>query len=415
MTPIFTCGGECGCVLGSGASGHTLSGAAATISTSVKRTGDRSVRLNPTATTAAWLSPANPSPATRHMVWRLYRRFDAHPAANLMVSTAANGSAARNLGLAYQSSDGKYYAGAATSAGASFVVGSSGITIPANDGVWHQIDVYVNASANPNTVDVKIDGQALGQLSLAVVAGDLTDQRNGNTVSASYDYYDDDWILSGTAADYPIGAGYVNHFVPTADGTHNVASSADFQRGNTAVDITNATTTAWQLVDDVPLPSGAVDEADNQRAVAPVNPTTDYVEGLFGPASGISTPTTAPRSVECLLAYHQIATQTGSMRVALNDNGTLGDVLNISAQAGVVTYRYARAHFATGPAGAWVIGGGGNGDFTDLRVRFFSADAAPDQCLDAIMLEAEFAEVAAGPRRVKPLFGNQAVNRAATF
>lgn len=261
-------------------------------------------------------------------------------------------------------------------------------------GVPYVIDLKIDRRANPWTVDVQVSGIPSTQATSADAADTsaqqlVIGQQQGSGTSMTMDVLFDDIVISTTEADYPIGPGFVHPFVPTADGTHNIAGAADFQRGNSGTDILNATTTAFQLIDDVPMPSGTVDEADNIRAVAPPN-ATDYPECVFGPAAGIATPTVAPRGVEVMLAHHQIATQTGQSVVELNDNGTIDTIFDTGAAAGVVTYRYARKHYAAGPAGPWVIGGGGNGDFTDLRVRFRAPDAVPDQCLDAVMIEAEF-------------------------
>src|SRR3990170_4548894 len=94
---------------------------------------------------------------------------------------------------------------------------------------------------------------------------------SGDNNSFTADFFHDDIVVSNTALDYPIGAGYVNHFVPTSDGSHNVAGAADFRRGDTTTDITNATTDAYQLVDDVPLDDVTPDADDHIRIVAPPN------------------------------------------------------------------------------------------------------------------------------------------------
>lgn len=261
-------------------------------------------------------------------------------------------------------------------------------------GVSYCIDLKIDRRTNPWVVDGQVNGVSVPQATASVAADTSAMQfragsQQGFGTAHTMDVLFDDLVISTTEADYPIGPGFVHPFVPTADGTHNIAGAADFQRGNSGTDILNATTTAFQLIDDVPMPSGTVDEADNIRAVAPPN-ATDYPECVFGPAAGIATPTVAPRGVEVILAHHQIATQSGQSVVELNDNGTIDTIFDTGAAAGVVTYRYARKHYAAGPAGPWVIGGGGNGDFTDLRVRFRAPDATPDQCLDAVMIEAEF-------------------------
>jgi hypothetical protein len=304
-------------------------------------------------------------------------------------------------GVAFKQADSKLYPGFGN-----LTFGADGVAV--TTGVWYVVNLKVNSSTNPWTIDLKVDSTATTQLTNATAGASNTQYWFGSPrgdINVTMDAFFDDIVITNTAVDYPIGDGHVDPFVLIADGTHNIAGSADFQRGNTGVDILNATTTAYQLVDDVPLPT-AVDAADCWLGLAPANPATDYVEGIFGPAPGISTPTVAPRAVEVVLAHHQIATTVGQMQVKLNDNGTLDTTFDTGAAAGVTTLRYARKHYATGPAGAWVIGGGGNGDFTDLRVRFFAPDANPDQCLDAIMIEAEFAPAVSG-YKPKPAFNYQ--------
>lgn len=384
MNSIFCCGFEEGVFgphwnIGVGSPAFT---------TSNPISGARSLRCNPTSSTHSVLSVDSFGAG----IWVLRCK---------VLFTTLPDQATTLLGLP-NSLTGAYYS--AGFIGASANGSSPGQDYPVVTGIVYCLDVKIDTTANPWVVDVQINGVPAPQATSATAASTAASQirvgfRTG--VSLTADAIFDDVVISTTAADYPIGPGYINHFVPTSDGAHNIAGTADFQRGNSGTDILNATTTAFQLIDDVPLPSGTVDEADNIRAVAPPN-ATDYTECVFGPAPGISAPTVAPRGVEVVLAHHQIATQTGQTVVELNDNGTIDTIFDTGSAAGVITYRYARKHYASGPAGAWVIGGGGNGDFTDLRVRFRSPDAAPDQCLDAVMIEAEFA----GPLFTKQTLAN---------
>lgn len=269
---------------------------------------------------------------------------------------------------------------------------SQGPAVSVVAGIVYTIDVKIDRRADPWKTDVQVNGIPCGQ-AVSATAADISaqqlviGQQQGLGISQTMDVLFDDVVVSTTEADYPIGPGFVHPFIPAADGTHNVAGADDFERGNTGTDITNATTTAFQLIDDVPMKS-AESATDNIQATAPPN-ATDYVEVVFGPASGISTPTVAPRGVEAIVAHHQVATQSGNIRLALNDNGSLDDVLNLTA-AGVTTIRYARKHYADPPsaASAWTLSG--NGNFNNLRMRMFSSDAAPDQCWDGAMIEAEF-------------------------
>lgn len=376
ISPVFVCGFECGVDIAH----WTLGATPPTFATASPISGARSLRCNPSnqsncnATSIA-------SFGVGLLVVRFKVKFTVLPDAGLTI-----------FHLGSNAGTGVFYGNAAIKG----IVNNfeTALNVPVIVGVAYTIDVKIDRRANPWTIDLQVNGVPVDRATAAEAAVTTAQQvvigmQQGFGAGVTADALFDDVVISTTEADYPIGPGYVNHFVPTTDGTHNIAGADDFERGNTGTDITNATTTAFQLIDDVPLPGGTVDEADNIRAVAPPN-STDYTECVFGPAPGVATPTVAPRGVEVVLAHHQIATQTGQMVVELNDNGTINTVFDTGAAAGVVTYRYARKHYAAGPAGAWVIGGGGNGDFTDLRVRFRAPDATPDQCLDAVMIEAEF-------------------------
>lgn len=383
-TPVFCCGFECGAV-DTGA--HCTFFGTASVDTGTVRSGSRAGRCNPTATTGSFAA-SNTLSASNKAVLRIYVWFTTLPNAITPLLTGQNSGAGLRHGAYFNSSDSKIYAGSGTSA-----LGASGVSV--TTGQWYRIDVKLDASNNPHTIDVQVDGSLCGQATVAAAAANYATAEFkagfvGTNVTA--DVFFDDWLISQTTGDYPLGPGFVNHFIPTSDGTHNIAGTGDFQRGNTGTDILNATTTAFQLIDDIPLPSGTVDEADNIRAVAPPN-STDYPECVFGPASGISTPTAGPRAVEVILAYHQIATQTGQMVVELRDNATTNTIFDTGSAAGVTSYRHTHKHYATAPStgGAWGVSAG-NANFNNLRVRFRAPDAAPDQCLDAIMIEAEFAE-----------------------
>ena len=106
-----------------------------------------------------------------------------------------------------------------------------------------------------------MDGTTLGIASATGLNNAIANISLGPAVSTGWvgDVFWDDVLLSHTAADHPLGAGHANDFVPTADGTHNIAGTGDFQRTTTGTDILNATTTAYQLIDDVPLETTPVD------------------------------------------------------------------------------------------------------------------------------------------------------------
>lgn len=383
-TPVFCCGFECGQLGNSNGQHFFGSLGTPTISTTTVRTGNRSLRINPTASAMTARSAA----LTTSSFWvvRFYVRFTTLPGTNfriMLMQTANNG-------VVFNPSDSTlrmYHSSASTQS-------SDGVVI--TTGVWYRVDYSYDGSGGTSVQNMKVDGVSLTQFS-GGASGSTTQINFGDSaVSHTTDMFIDDVIISHTLADFPLGAGYVDHFIPTADGAHNIAGTADFRRTLTATDILNSTTDAFELVNDVPLESGA--SVDWINMLAPPN-ATDYVECIFGPAPGVSTPTVGPRAVEVIAGIHQAATGTGNMEIRLNDNGTMGTVYSATTVAGVTSVAYKRAHFADPPSAASVWhanNDGSDGDFRDLRVRFGSPaalDVNPDQFFDCIMIEAEFAEV----------------------
>lgn len=397
MTPSFCCGAECGLIFANGNGGHWIDGTGGTgpptISTATVRSGDRSLKCSGTqsfATTQSIpaLNPFSTSAGAKNSI-RVYVNFETLPGADTFI-VSHNGAVTAVTGVYFTNADSTVWARANGTSG------STGIAV--TTGQWYRIDCQFDYSFNGNAgvaVDVQVDGVACGQGTNNTGGTNGSRPRLG-VISAispsSGTMYFDDIVTSQTAGDYPIGAGYVNHFVPTSDGTHNIAGTGDFQRTLTGTDILNATTDAYLLVDDVPLETGA--SVDWVNMVLPPN-ATDYVECVFGPAPNISTPTVGPRAVEVIAGIHQAGTGLGNMEIRINDNGTTDAMYSATGVTGVTSVAYKRKHYAVAIAGAgpWVIGGGGNGDFTDLRVRFGSpaaVDVNPDQYFDCIMIEAEF-------------------------
>lgn len=386
ITPIFCCGFECGSLGTNGQ--HFANTSNASIVTIPARSGSRSLRLLQGSSASAQASTLTLS-SGNIWVFRIYIYIASLPNGTtfLIGSPLVGGN---RIGVAFRSSDQTIV----TAAGGAF--GTTGFSV--TTGQWYSVDCRINISANPWVVDAQVNGTTISQRTAALAASNFNSLLIGHgafeTSTTDIDF--DDLIVSQTTGDYPIGGGYVNHFIPNSDGTHNIAGTGDFAHGTAGSDIVNATTDANTLVRDVPLPS-SITTSDLISLVAPPN-ATDYVECVFGPASGISTPTAGPRAVEVIIAYHQAGTGAGNMEVRLNDNGTTGVIYTATGVLGVTTLAYARANFADPPSAAsvWTVVSG-NGNFNNVRMRFGSpaaVDANPDQYLDAIMIEAEFAEVA---------------------
>jgi hypothetical protein len=381
-SPVMACGWECGTplVASPGAGGHWFQlFTTPTIETAIKRTGDRSLRCNPAGLTEAVISNAIFS--GNRQIGRLYVYFASLPTASSSLITFGGDSAAP--AVRFNLADSKLYAAVGTT------LGASGVTV--TTATWYRIDFDFNVNtAGADFCDVQIEGTACGQATATGTSTGSTQCAIGLTNgTCTADVYFDDFLASSTAADYPLGAGYVHHFVPTSDGTHNIAGTGDFQRTLTATDILNATTTAYQLIDDVPLESGA--SVDWINMVAPVN-ASDYVECIFGPAPGIPTPTTEPRALEHIIGIHQASTAAGNMRVQYGIPAGMVTLYDGPAAAGSTTVVYKRLHDSSGGSLATFLS-------TPWRLRFLSGntvDATPDQYLDCAMIEAEYVPVVAG-------------------
>ena len=370
-TPVFVCGAECGVVA---AASHWITSTGTTsFSTTTVRTGARSLRVNPTAGTGEFDTLALASSAD--WVVRAYVYFATLPSA----TTSFISRVGTVIGVWFNASDSKVYVGSDAS-----TLGATGVSV--TTGQWYRIDFKYTAT----TLDAQVDGAAVGQLTGTYSA--FTQLAIGRSATVTKDLFFDDIIISQTAVDYPLGAGFVKSYIPNADGTHNVAGANDFERTLTGTDITNATTDAYTLIDERPLPTTAVDFING---VAPPN-ATDYVEWQYED----STESSAPRGVEAVIVHHDASgAGTNNFTVTLRESagGTSGNIWSGTTNVGA-TITYKRAHFATvpGTADAWTTT-----KFNALRSRFLVSDASPDPYIDAAMLEAEFPE-AGGPVTVTP-------------
>lgn len=382
----YCCGFECG-VFDPNLSSH-VGGQGGSVSfntdTAFVRNGLRSLRANP-ANDVANISNGLGVLVNINVV-RVAVYFASLPTGDASLVVTAN---VDRPGAYFKASDSKIYAGINP---VTPTFGTTGVSV--TTGRWYILDVRINASANPWLVDVRVDGVNCSQLSVSAAAAASGCQVGIVITNNTADIYFDDWVVCDASDDYPIGDGYVHPFVPTADGAHNIAGANDFERTLTGTDILNATTDAYLLVDDLPL-LATMTEWINM--LAPPS-AANYVECIFGPPSGIPTPVIPPRAVEIIVGQNQSGTGTGNIEMRLNDNGTTGVIYTVTGGAGVTVatgQRFRRAHFADPPsaASAWVIGGGGNGDFTDLRIQFGSPaalDVNPDQYFGCALIEAEF-------------------------
>jgi hypothetical protein len=379
-TPVFVCGFECGA---SGTAGeHWSLGTNASFSTSRVRSGVRSLLTN--ANNAAASDSSATIPSTNIVVGRFYFFMNhAWGASGYIGWCVVNGT---NVGVYMDNTNNQIKAGIGASLG-------TGLTFSLGQfDAWHCIDFSINTSANPWVVNIKLDGVSAGQITAANAANTTTAFHLGvsDAFSGNLDNSFDDLVLSYTPEDYPYGEGFVHHFIPVADGSHNTADVANaYERGD-ATDIINSTTTSFNLLDEIPMDNGTPDTNDFIRYVPNAGVNTRYVEHIFGPAPTIPTPTYAPRGVEVLVSGHEAGTGACDSTWKLNDDGT-ENTINARSNNGVTTIRFYRKHYARMPKDneAWTVA-----RFNNIRHRWgYVSDANPDVMFDGAMIEAEFAPV----------------------
>lgn len=374
LTPIFCCGFECGIITNSPhVNGFTGSPA---ISTSIVRSGSRSLSLASSSDMATLTLGVN------KLVGRVYVYFSSVPGSgqyNFLDFGSSGCYITLFLGKIYPNSSG--------------TISGSGFT--PSSGVWYALDFEFDRTTSTTTTKLTVNGTDYGT---ATHSSGLTDMRDLYLGGVSGGIYVDDLIISTTLTDYPIGAGYVNHFVPTSDGTHT-STSTNIRKGTTGTPsgtaITSSTTDAYAWLNAVPLGGGATDNTRLQNANS--SATTQYTEVVYGPAPGILTPISAPRAVEVIVIDRQSSTNTiQGFSMKLNDNGTESIVLTRSSSAGVTTDRYTTKQYATSPSGvSWNANSSGNGAFNNIRMRFGYATrsgSGPNDYFRGTMIEAEFPE-----------------------
>ncbi len=376
--PVFCCGFECG-VFATTSPRHWASNGSPAFSTSTVRSGSRSLRCN---AVAALCNAVTSLTTSARWIGRFYVYFASLPNANCSIASYLGNDTGPNV--RFNSSDNKLYAAVSTT------IGASGVLV--TTGVWYRIDFDFNCNvAGADFCDVQVEGVVCDQATATGASSSATSISMGFISSVTADAFFEDVIFSNTAADYPLGPGYVNHFIPVSDGTHNVAGAGDFQRTTTGTDILNSTTTAYQLIDDVPLESGA--SVDWINLVAPAN-AGDYVEVNIGPAPGIYVPISPPRAVDVIIGIHQAGTGTGNMEVRFGLSN-FHALYTATTVAGSTTVVYKRTHYKGNPdpvnsGTSWTLS-----EFNNIKLRFGSPaalDANPDQYLDCVMVEAEFVD-----------------------
>lgn len=243
-------------------------------------------------------------------------------------------------------------------------------------GVWYIVDYDWNTSANPNTVDWRIDGTAQTQATGATAAQDMTAHRFGSTNATTVDMILDCATLSDTAGDYPLGHYKTLGYLPDSDFDIGQASNGAFVDASAvAIDGGNP---AWDNLLDMANVSATT--RVEQTAIS----GTGYINVGFAP----SAESTAPIAVMAEVAMRSDTATTTNGQVQIDDAFSLDTFTGLFDPSETTNVNRFKC-LATKPSGgAWT-----DAAFNALRMRIgYSTDANPDPWFVGLMFEALFAD-----------------------
>jgi hypothetical protein len=377
MAITEVCGWECRiAVVGAAASPsanhwHTANNTP-TISTSTVRTGTAALRINAAATTQYLARTI----ARTVVSGRVYFRYVDGPATEVGIITFINASGNSSIRMT-AANELRVQAGAGTA-----VTFTSALT--AN--TWYRIDFLLDCSTGTASMKARLDGGTEQESTVAQASANNTSVRYGANGAQTMEFFFDDMVMGDATGDYPFGPGQVERMKPDSDGTHNIAADPNEQFGFDAAgaDLSNATTTAWQSVDDDDLTSlSDFIRQDITGAAA-------YVEVNFAAAPFAHD----ALAVNVVSSWHASATGANTVGLHIIDGGTdavvtddAGDDLSDFSNT---TVTFDSKVYATAPSGGvWT-----EAKLSALKARMgYSTDVIGQPYWDGIMLEVAYGDL----------------------
>lgn len=353
----------------------TVTGSPAIVTTPV-RSGLRALEIS---TSAAAENVQNPtSTAPRYVASSFYVRLSSLPAADCYLSWNENANGSGFFG--FSNADSKF---AIWIAGAAKVVG--GPTISA--GVWYRVDMEFDTSTGTASVKCRIDGGDEFSTTRSQTAADITQLCLGTNTTHTYTAYFDDWVASVTTGDYPIGPHAIESLIPSADGSHNIATSGDFDSFSTT-QFSNSTTNGYTFIAHRPMQRA---NTNDQVIRQELGSQTDYMEFAMEDVSAgyVGASVLAVRSYACWVESANPGHSQGEIRLLLSDNTEVLTTGSLSVIEGVTspvddpgtTVTTRKRMFIT-PSGGWstaIVNG--------CKARVGFGDNSPDVNFIDFMIE----------------------------
>lgn len=237
MTVLNLTGFEHQTLPGFGAAWYNTSGGSPAIDTSLKRTGTASAQFNPSAAVGYVEMTINPSDLTVEVA-RVYFNFTTLPGSGIAeIMSIYDAALGHHYKVYYDATLGNL----AARIGAGTVVEGPEIVT----GTWYLLDMKATQDGATQRLDWQIDEDAQTQATLTA-SGRPQMVDLGPITATTCTLNVDDFVATDSAADYPIGPGYVLALKPNGMGTH--VNPTHFQED----DGTAIVSTSWDRLDDWP-------------------------------------------------------------------------------------------------------------------------------------------------------------------
>jgi hypothetical protein len=252
-------------------------------------------------------------------------------------------------------------------------------------GVWYRVTMEYDTSGASAVLRAKVDANAEVSSTGVQASANTTVARLGTNVAETFTAYYDDWLISVTDGDYEEIRDWASHsvesLIPTADGTHNITASGDFD-SFTGTAFSNATTNGNTFIGHRPLQAA---NTANQVIRQGLGTTANYMEFLLENLSG---GTDTPIGVRAYATHIESATTGASLAKAnlmLADDTvvlTTGALSVISTTEDPGTTVSIRKRMTITPAGGW-----DRTKVDGLKARVGFGDNAPDVNFIDFMVE----------------------------
>lgn len=357
------------------------------------------------------------------VVGRLAFKFTANPTVecSLIESSGLGGTAWFRM---YLQTDGKMRAGWFGGTGGVQSITASALAL----NTWHLLEWRFDSTTTAATIDWQVNSVAQAQSTTTLTtAGGMTyhligqTDGGGNIGTAGQSISFDDICISTTAADYPLGDGKVIKLLPGSDGTHSVAANQFLPGDSGGTAYTNASTTAFQMVDDDPVVvpwTTTRSTTDNIRQA--IVGTSNYIEirptatPESGTANGVRATLaySSPSGAGTNLAGAIVRNSGGNPVVIYGDLAVGGGGLGGAGQDYDLQTNTFKGAMVAIPGAGWTPS-----EVNAIRFRIGgSNDIAPVPTWQALMLEADYPIVVASATKACPVrILNQSVKRASLF